>query len=419
MVPILAERSHHFLATVLGIFKAGGAYLPLDPRFPATRIQQILQQSQLPLILVEQQFVPLLETAVANLPPALVPRVLVLEALWSLDGPNDNVPVRSTPANLAYTIFTSGSTGKPKGAMVEQRGMLNHLYAKIKDLALTPADRVAQNASQSFDISVWQFLVALVLGGQVHILPDEVALDPVQLLRRVVNERITILEIVPSLLQPMLATIENDTTCVDRLISLRWLIPTGEALPPEMARAWLRLCPHVPLLNAYGPTECSDDVTHYPIVQPLEHNVANVPIGRPIANMQLYILDRQLQLVPQGIVGELYVGGIGVGRGYLHDVVRTAPVFVPHPYSPVPGARLYKTGDLARYLPNGTVEFLGRIDYQVKVRGYRIELGEIEAALRQYPEIQDALVVAREDAAHDHASTEKYMGCYLFSDFVF
>ncbi len=408
IVPILATRGSDFLAAILGVFKAGGAYLPLDPRFPAARIQQILAQSQPPLILVEQQLLPLLEKAIVDYPAPDLPRQLVIETLWSCDGRTENLPVRHQPSNLAYVIFTSGSTGKPKGAMVEQQGMLNHLYAKIKDLALQSTDRVAQNASQSFDISVWQFLVALLLGGEVHILRDEVALDPMQLLQRVADEKITILEIVPSLLQPILAEITRAADHAPNLKSLRWLIPTGEALPPKMAREWLHLFPTIPLLNAYGPTECSDDVTHYVINQPPDLHIANMPIGRPVANMQMYILDEQWQPVPVGVAGELYVGGIGVGRGYLYEARRTAQQFVPHPFSLEPGARLYKTGDLVRYLPDGDIEFLGRVDYQVKIRGYRIELGEIEAALRQHEAIREVVVVAREDTG-----VEKYLAAYV------
>ncbi len=411
VVPILAARSPDFLAAILGVFKAGGAYLPLDPRFPIDRIQQILAQSRAPLMLVEQQLAPLLETAVAAHPTASRPKIVVLETVWSHDGPTENPPVRHQPSNLAYVIFTSGSTGKPKGAMVEHQGMLNHLYAKIKDLALSAADRVAQNASQSFDISVWQFLVALVLGGQVHILRDEVALDPMQLLRQVADKQITILEIVPSLLQPILADVARAADDAPDVTSLRWLIPTGEALPPQLAHVWLRRYPTIPLLNAYGPTECSDDVTHYAIRQPPDNHVVNMPIGRPVSNMQIYLLDSEGQPVPIGVAGELYVGGVGVGRGYLYDARRTAQQFVPHPFSQKPGARLYKTGDLGRYLPDGTIEFLGRVDYQVKLRGYRIELGEIEAALRQHTAIQEAVVVAREEPP-----AEKYLAAYIVRD---
>jgi thioesterase domain-containing protein len=285
----------------------------------------------------------------------------------------------------------------PKGAMVEQRGMLNHLYAKIEALTLTNKDIVAQTASQCFDISVWQFLAVLLVGGSVHISPDEVAHDPVALLMQVERHQVSILETVPSLLRAMLDSDVIKTTNRPRLEALRWLVPTGEALPVELCRRWLSTYSHVPLLNAYGPTECSDDVTHYPIYEAPDEMQSSVPIGRPIPNMRLYVLDRRLEPLPIGVSGELYVGGIGVGRGYLGDERRTAEAFVDDPFGSEAGARLYKTGDLARYLPDGNLEFLGRVDFQVKLRGFRIELGEIEAVLNQHPAVRQAVVMARED----------------------
>ncbi|MBV7339139.1 amino acid adenylation domain-containing protein [Chloroflexi bacterium TSY] len=320
---------------------------------------------------------------------------------------------RSTPRDLAYVIYTSGSTGLPKGAMVEQRGMLNHLYAKVQDLALTAEDSIAQTASQSFDISVWQFLSALLVGGRVHIFPNEIATDPRPLLVQTEEQQITILEVVPSVLRMMLEEIAQGTR--PKLTQLRWLIPTGEALPPNLCRRWFAHYSSIPMLNAYGPTECSDDVTHYPIFEPPSVDVFNMSIGRPVANMQMYILDSHMQPVPIGVPGELYVGGVGVGRGYLHDPDRTAEAFLQDPFASSPESkvqspkskvdaidsgpwtldlgRLYKTGDKARYLPDGNIEFMGRLDYQVKIRGFRIELGEIEAVLDQHPDVNQNVVI--------------------------
>ncbi len=208
------------------------------------------------------------------------------------------------------------------------------------------------------------------------------------------NSTITILEVVPSLLRMMLDEAEQISP---DLAKLRWMIPTGEALPPNLAKRWMTRFPAIPMINAYGPTECSDDVTHYSIFAPPAESVVNMPIGRPIINMRMYILDAQLQPVPIGVAGELYVGGIGVGRGYIHDPERTALAFVPDPFSHDPLARLYKTGDKARYLPDGNIEYLGRLDYQVKIRGFRIELGEIEAVLEQHPAVYQAVVIDRLD----------------------
>jgi len=392
VVPLLAERSIPFLIAMLAVFKAGAAYLPLDPRHPPSRIRHILEHSRARLLLAAKDFSPLLAQAAGET------EVLYFEDLH-LDGTEaENLPARATPRNLAYVIYTSGSTGLPKGAMLEQRGMVNHLYAKISALDITARDSVAQTASQCFDISVWQFLAALLVGGRTHIFPDSVAHDPMRLLQQVEQHQVSILETVPSLLRVMLESIEGGSRAYPRLERLRWLVPTGEALPPEFCRRWLSVYPHIPLLNAYGPTECSDDVTHYPIYAPLAGGQIHTPIGRPINNIRLYVLDRRLRPLPVGVSGELYVGGVGVGRGYLNDARRTAEAFVPDPFCDRPGARLYRTGDLVRYLTDGNIEFLGRVDHQVKIRGYRIEPGEIESLLRQHASVQDVVVVVREDS---------------------
>ena len=397
IVALLAERSIAFLTAVLAVFKVGGAYLPLDPHHPPSRIGHVLGHSGARLVLVAKGLAPLLTEALGQLHTETGPQVIYLEDVpYPAHAPADNPPIRATPTNLAYVIYTSGSTGTPKGVMIEQRGMVNHLFAKINALQLSSTDRVAQTASQCFDISVWQFLAALLVGGRIHIFNDDISHTSMQLLEQVEQQQITILETVPSLLRIMLEGIEGDRNDYPRLKRLRWLIPTGEALPPEFCRRWLHFYPHVPLLNAYGPTECSDDVTHFPISQPLAQTQIHTPIGRAIQNMRLYVLNRKLQPLPVGVDGELYVGGVGVGRGYLNDVQRTAEAFVDDPFVNEPGMRLYKTGDLARYLPHGNIEFLGRIDHQVKIRGYRIELGEIEALLRQHLRVQDALVIVYE-----------------------
>ena len=406
IVPLLAERSIAFLLAMLAVFKAGGAYLPLDPHHPPSRIRQILEHSRARLVLATKDFASLLTQALNESGQSIEagPEVVYFEDLFS--SPEHfagNVPTNTAPSNLAYVIYTSGSTGLPKGVMIEQRGMVNHLYAKVNALNLTALDGVAQTASQCFDISVWQFLSALLVGGRVHIFSDDVAHHPAQLLKQVEQQQITILETVPSLLRMMLETVERDGSAYPRLEMLRWLVPTGEALPPAFCRRWLTVYPHIPLLNAYGPTECSDDVTHFPIAQPLADTLIHTPIGRPIMNMHMYILDKQLKPLPIGVNGELYVGGVGVGRGYLYDEERTADAYVADPFSPEPGKRLYKTGDLARYLSNGTIEFLGRIDHQVKIRGNRIELGEIEVRLRHHASVKDVTVIVREDTPGDQS----------------
>ena len=394
IVALMCDRNIDFLTAMLAVFKAGGAYLPFNPDHPVERIQQVLSQSQVPLLLVEQKWESMISPIVEGLETK--PQLLYLKDLDRVEGMTENLPIRCTPDSLAYVIYTSGSTGTPKGAMLEHRGMLNHLYAKISDLELTEKDIVAQTATQTFDISIWQFLVALLVGSKVEIIPTEIVADPAQLVSLVEHREISILEIVPSLLRMILQQIE-DGGKPPKLYGLRWLLLTGEVLSPQLCRQWLEYYPSIPMLNAYGPTECSDDVTHYLIDSSPAPEVLNLPIGRPIANTQLYILDRQLQPLPIGVAGELYVGGAGVGRGYLNAPELTQQAFMPSPLSRSADERLYKTGDRARYLPDGNIEFLGRIDYQVKIRGFRIELGEIEAVLHQHPQVREATVIARED----------------------
>jgi amino acid adenylation domain-containing protein len=405
IVGLMGDRNIDFLTAMLAIFKAGGAYLPLNPAHPAERNQQVLAQSQVTLVLAQQNYQGMLAPIVAQLESQ--PQLLDLEDLDRLEYDSDNLVARCCPGNLAYVIYTSGSTGTPKGAMLEQRGMVNHLYAKITDLNLQADDLVAQTASQTFDISIWQFLVPLLVGGKVEIIHTELATDPTQLLAYIEERQISILEIVPSLLRGLLHQMEVGGM-EHQLTNLRWLLLTGEPLPPQLARGWLAHYPGIPLLNAYGPTECSDDVTHYPIERPPAPEIVNLPIGKAVGNTQLYILDSQLQILPIGVAGELYVGGAGVGRGYLNNSQLTARAFIENPFNPQDSPRLYKTGDKARYLPDGNIEFLGRIDYQVKIRGNRIELGEIELVLSQHPQVREAIVIAREDRPGD-----LYLAAYI------
>jgi len=388
VVALLADRGIELLVAILAVFKAGGAYLPLDPEHPASRLRSVVELAGARLVLCGESYVDLAGTLTA--PAAL--SFAALETAGSAAPPR----AQATPDNLAYVIFTSGSTGTPKGAMVEHRGMLNHLLAKIADLGLSATDTVAQNASQCFDISVWQLLAPLLSGGRVHIVEDAAAHDPRGLLAEVERGGVTVLETVPSLLRVLLdeALLPGGA---DRLARLRWLIPTGEALPPRLCRDWLAAFPGVPLLNAYGPTECSDDVAHHPLRTPPAGSAGYVPIGRPVGNLRLHVVDVAERAAAVGVPGELWVAGAGVGRGYRNDPARTAAAFTPDPWSARPGERLYRTGDLVRRRIGGEIEFLGRIDHQVKLRGFRIELGEIEAALVGHPVVAAGAVLLRGD----------------------
>ncbi|HEX2268089.1 MAG TPA: amino acid adenylation domain-containing protein, partial [Pyrinomonadaceae bacterium] len=390
VVPLLMNRQIDLLTMILAVFKVGAAYLPLDPLHPPQRLRQIIARSGAGLIVAAGEFMPKLEEALSDIE---APRLLALEELLEREAAAENLDRSSDPANLAYLIYTSGSTGVPKGVMIEQQGMINHLFAKIRDLQLSGDDVVAQTASQCFDISVWQFLAVLLVGGRVSIFDDETTHDPGQLLAQVDQERITILEVVPSMLRAMLAEANRTAS---RFSTVRYLLATGEALAPELARQWLLSQPEIPLINAYGPTECSDDVTHHLLTTPPPVEATRIPIGRPVSNTKLYVLDRKLNPMPVGVPGELFVGGDGVGRGYWREASVTAQSFIPDPFAGREGARLYRTGDLAQYQPDGTIDFLGRMDQQVKVRGFRIELGEIEALLSSHPSVREAVVIADE-----------------------
>jgi amino acid adenylation domain-containing protein len=396
VVILLAERGDDFLAAMIAVQRAGGAFLPLEPTIPAARLAQIIQHSRTSLVLAGQVCATVLEKALSGIPARERPQVLRLAELTQAIHRSPACPVRPAPSSLAYVIYTSGSTGVPKGAMIEQRGLLNHLLSKISDFELSTSDVIAQTAPQSFNVSVWQFLTVLMVGGRVHIFADEDVRDPVLLVREIGREGVTVLEIVPALLRAILDGKPSASTfCA--LSRLRWLICTGEALAPDLCRSWLRQFPGVPLINAYGQAECSDDVALHRVTAPRPPSVATVPIGRPIANTRLYVLDAHLQPVPIGVAGELCVGGAGVGRGYLNDPEQTRRSFLRDPFSRRRGARLYRTGDLARWRADGNLEFAGRVDHQVKVRGYRIELKEIEHILVEHPDVQAAVVLARSD----------------------
>ncbi|MCW2917369.1 MAG: hypothetical protein JWN52_5437, partial [Actinomycetia bacterium] len=389
-VALCLERSVDLVAAILAVFKAGGAYVPIDMTLPAERLAFMLSDADVSVVVGTEASLNRLPSTAAWLVSLDGDR----ELITAMQG--DDLPALADPDDLAYVIYTSGSTGVPKGAMVEQRGMVNHLLAKVGDLGLTADDEIAATASPCFDISVWQFFAALLVGGRTRIFADAVTHDPARLMAETQRWGITVLEVVPSMLRAMLS--ETDRP---ELAALRWLMLTGEALPADLCRAWMTDYPAMPLVNAYGPTECSDDVTHHVIRVAPEPAATGVPIGRPIANTRLYVLDEQLRPVPVGASGELYVGGVGVGRGYLGRPDRTATVFVPDPFTAEPGERLYRTGDLVRILDQGTLHFLGRIDHQVKLRGFRIELGEIETVVQRHPAVKDTVVILREDTRGD------------------
>ncbi len=377
LVGLLLDRTPMMLTALLAVLKAGGAYVPLDPSFPVERLAMMLEDSRAPLLLAQESLTHLLPDGEAQ--------VLLCDAEWPQIArhPETAPPALATPDDLAYVIFTSGSTGRPKGVQVPHRAVVNLLHSVQREPGLAPSDVLAAVTTLSFDISVPELLLPLAVGAQVVLASRRAASDGEELAQ---------------LLEESGATVMDATPVTWRLLlAAEWQPPagfrawcTGEALPPALAQELLER--GVELWNLYGPTE----TTVWSTLQRITSAAPPIPIGRPVANTRLYILNASLQPAPVGVVGDLYIGGDGLARGYLDRPDLTAERFVANPFGS-PGERMYKTGDLARYRPDGTVELLGRTDHQVKIRGFRIELGEIEAALARLPAVAEAVVVARED----------------------
>ena len=384
-VALLAERDLPLLGMIIGSFKAGAGYLPLDPHLPDERLLRLLELSRTPVLFCTAACAERAKALLSSLSASDAPQLLIWEDTQHGEAAQHDPQIYVGARHLAYAIYTSGSTGTPKGVLVEQGGMLNNQLSKLPYLSLGEDDVIAQTASQSFDISVWQFLTAPLCGARVDIVPRALAQEPSALLAHVRQAGITILESVPSLIQGLL---DEPVAPLERL---RVMLPTGEAMPPELARRWLQRYPAITLVNAYGPAECSDDVALYRVEMAATHG-ACLPIGSPTDNNRLYLLDAHLQPVPLGAVGELWVAGVGVGRGYLSDPARTAVAWLPDPFARQAGGRLYRTGDLGRRRNDGLLEYVGRVDHQVKVRGLRIELGEISAHLLELDAVRDAAV---------------------------
>ena len=383
LVGISVERSLEMVVGVLGALKSGGAYVPLDPHYPMERLAYMLEEIQTPVLLTQQRLLNGLPQHQAD--------VVCLDTDWqaivqeSVENPLSEV----TADNLAYVIFTSGSTGMPKGVMIPHRAIANHMVWMQADYPLTKADSVLQKTPFSFDASVWEFFAPLLTGARLIVARPRGHQEGAYLLELINRQNATILQLVPSALRMLLEEKEiGNCSCLRRVFC------GGETLPVELQlQFFTRLA--ADLLNLYGPTEACIDTTAWTCKR--KSNQPIIPIGRPIANTQVYLLDAHLQPVPVGIPGELHIEGDGLARGYLNRPELTAEKFIPNPFSNVLGARLYKTGDLARYLPDGNIEFLGRIDHQVKIRGYRIELGEIEAVLEGHSSVREVVVLARED----------------------
>ncbi len=383
-VGLCVERSLELVVGLLGTLKAGGAYVPLDPGYPQERLGWMLEDARPPVLLVQERLLARL--------PASDAKVVKLDTGWEelAREPTTAPAPTATPDSLAYIIFTSGSTGRPKGAMNAHGPVVNRLLWMQSAYRLTPQDVVLQKTPFSFDVSVWEFFWPLMTGAKLVVAKPGGHQDPGYLKALIASASVTTLHFVPSMLQAFL-----DEPGVAECASLKRVVCSGEALPLELKELCLRTLPGAGLHNLYGPTEAAVDVTFHACRA--HDGRRSVPIGRPVDNTQLRILDAELQPVPQGAAGELYIGGVQVGRGYLARPSLTAERFLPDPYATAPGARMYRTGDVARWLPDGELEYLGRADFQVKLRGLRIELGEIESSLEKHPTVRQAVVLARED----------------------
>ena len=385
LVGLCTERSIEMIVGLYAIVKAGGAYVPLDPTYPADRLATIVEDAAPAAILTQQH----LRHAAPSVPG--VP-VLCLDGdtgMWA--GEDAGNPVNATqPGHLAYVIYTSGSTGKPKGVGIDHRGIVNRLQWMQEAYPLTGADRVLQKTPFSFDVSVWEFFWPLLEGATLVVAKPGGHQDVAYLAGLIDAEGITTTHFVPPMLEVFLNEVEPGSGR-----SLRQVMCSGQALPLDLQQRFFTTWDHVELHNLYGPTEASVDVTYWQCRKDSALNC--VPIGKPIANIQIHILDDFLNPVPVGVVGHLFIAGVGLARGYVNRPDLTAQTFIPNPFSATPGARMYLSGDLARYLPDGTIEYLGRSDHQVKIRGLRIELGEIESTLAALDVVRDVVVLARPD----------------------
>ncbi|MFJ3618265.1 amino acid adenylation domain-containing protein [Streptomyces iakyrus] len=389
-VAVVTERDLNWAAGVLGVLKAGGVYLPVDPHHPPGRVSAMLSRAGCSHVLTEPGSTTQLDRALASLPGTR--RLLVPDITdRATDG---TAPGLDIPADrLAYVFFTSGSTGEPKGALCEHAGLLNHLYAKIHDLGIGEGTVVAQTASQCFDISLWQLLAGLLTGGRTLLVEQDAILDADRFLDRIAEERVNVLQVVPSYLDVILSALERAPR---DLPDLRCVSVTGEALRAELVQRWFTTGPAVRLVNAYGLTETSDD-THHEVMDRAPAT-DRIPIGRPIANVRQYVVDDNLLPVPLGAPGAIVFSGVCVGRGYVNDAERTRLAYRADPHRP--GERLYRGGDFGRWRPDGKLEFLGRRDAQVKIRGFRVEIGEIENTLLRVPGVTDCAVVVTGAEGH-------------------
>lgn len=401
LVGICVERSIEMVVGLLGILKAGGAYVPLDPAYPQERLAFILSDAQVSVLLTRETLIKELPALSANVTPVVV----YFDREWDTSSnPKSQIPNPKLSDHLAYVLYTSGSTGTPKGVLGRHRSAVNRL--NWNPYPFEQGEICCQKTSLNFIDSVWEIFAPLLHGLRTVIISDEIVKDPYRLVKTLSQQQITRLVLVPSLLRVLLETFPD---LQSRLPKLKYWVSSGETLSVELCQRFQERMPQSILINLYGSSEVSADVTWYETSK--NQSLSSIPIGRPISNMQVYVLDAHLQPVPIGVPGELCIGGDGLARGYLNRPELTAEKFIPNPFSSEDGAYLYRSGDIGRYRFNGEIEYLGRSDRQIKLRGFRIELGEIENVLNQHPAVKQAVVILREDEVD-----KKRLVAYIVSD---
>jgi amino acid adenylation domain-containing protein len=400
VVTVVMERDLDWMASVLAIWKAGLTYLPLEPHFPPGRIATAVSRAESALVLTEGGSTTTLDQALDSLPGV---RKLYVDEAYAEDHADGNLGVAVGPGQLAYILFTSGSTGEPKGAMCEHAGMLNHIQAKLADLGVREGEVVPQTGPQCFDISVWQLVGALLVGGSTLFVDQEVILDVERFVDTIVESRAGVIQVVPSYLEVVVSYLEQHPR---ELPDLHCVCPTGDFLKKELVQRWFAVQPGIGLVNTYGLTETSDDAVHEIMHRTPDED--QVPLGRPIQNTTVYVADEHLMPVPLGAPGLIVFSGVCVGRGYVNDPERTRLMFGDDPHRK--DERICRTGDYGRWRPDGKLDFLGRRDNQVKIRGFRIEIGEVENGLLRVPGVRDGAAVVAEGAAGTKRLVAFYSG---------
>ncbi|NBI31254.1 non-ribosomal peptide synthetase, partial [Chengkuizengella marina] len=387
-VGLMVERSLDMVIGILGIIKAGAAYVPIDPDYPQERIQYLLQNSNTSVLLTQHHLR-------SNLMDVQSMIICIEDVLKQQDVPTHNLKIPYDPEQLIYVLYTSGSTGNPKGVMVKSHAFVNLLHWYTSEFEMNEQDKLLLMAPSSFDLAQKNVFSTLIRGGQLHVYAP--GLYDYNLMSNVMNRNgITLINCAPSAFYPLIDL--NHDSKFERLQSLRMVFLGGEPINMNKLKPWLLSNEDVELVNTYGPTECTD-VSSFYRVQKQDYMKTNVPIGKAIYNTELYVMDKDLTLMPIGAPGELCIGGTGLAKGYYDADERTAEKFVTNPYKT--GEKIYRTGDIVKWLPDGNLEYLGRIDHQVKIRGLRMELGEIESELLNHPEVEETVLTVHEDGAGD------------------